>query len=173
MEHVLPDVLGPNLKVVFCGSAVGDRSAEARAYYAGPGNRFWRTIHEIGLTPDRELSPHDYHHALEYGVGLTDLAKRVSGTDELIDKRHFDRQGLRAKILDHAPRALAFNGKFAGAGFFERPVQYGLQAERIGSTDLWVLPSSSAAARRYWDIAFWSELAMRVNGGWRRRPARR
>jgi TDG/mug DNA glycosylase family protein len=161
---VLPDVLGPDLKVVFCGSAVGDRSAAARAYYAGPGNRFWRTLHEIGLTRDRQLEPHDYPHVLGYGIGLTDLAKHVSGTDERIDRRAFDRDALRAKVLDHKPRALAFNGKFAGARFFQRPVEYGLQADGVGDTLVYVLPSSSAAARRYWDIKVWRELARRVNG---------
>ena len=48
---VLPDVLVPGLAVVFCGSAVGAASARRRAYYAGPGNAFWRTLSEVGLTP--------------------------------------------------------------------------------------------------------------------------
>ena len=43
---ILPDVLGPNLKVVFCGTAAGAVSAKRRAYYAGPGNKFWQTIHK-------------------------------------------------------------------------------------------------------------------------------
>jgi TDG/mug DNA glycosylase family protein len=38
---VLPDVLKPGLKVVFCGTAVGNKSARASAYYAGRGNQFW------------------------------------------------------------------------------------------------------------------------------------
>jgi TDG/mug DNA glycosylase family protein len=156
-------VLDRGLKIVFCGSAVGDRSRDAQAYYAGPGNRFWVTIHEVGLTVER-LAPVDYRRVLEFGLGLTDLAKHVSGTDELIDKRHFDRDGLRAKILECAPRALAFNGKFAGRAFFERPVDYGRQPERIGDTELFVLPSTSAAARRYWDIKPWRAVARRLRG---------
>src|ERR1700753_3045292 len=48
---VLPDVLEPGLRVVFCGTAPGTASARAGAYYAGPGNRFWVTLHEVGLTP--------------------------------------------------------------------------------------------------------------------------
>ena len=35
---VLPDVLGPGLRIVFCGMAAGDRSAREGAYYADPGN---------------------------------------------------------------------------------------------------------------------------------------
>ena len=56
---MLPDVLEPNLRVVFCGTAAGSASARAGAYYAGPGNSFWRTIHAIGLTP-RQLRPQEF-----------------------------------------------------------------------------------------------------------------
>ena len=38
---ILPDVLQPDLKVVFCGTAAGTQSAQAGTYYAGRGNYFW------------------------------------------------------------------------------------------------------------------------------------
>jgi hypothetical protein len=69
---VLPDVLGPGLRVVFCGTAVGSASAKRGAYYAGPGNKFWPTLHAIGLTP-RRLMPEEFRSVLDYGIGLTDL----------------------------------------------------------------------------------------------------
>ncbi|MCX6741231.1 MAG: mismatch-specific DNA-glycosylase, partial [Candidatus Parcubacteria bacterium] len=37
---ILPDVLEKGLRIVFCGTAVGDRSAKRRCYYAGRGNKF-------------------------------------------------------------------------------------------------------------------------------------
>lgn len=37
---VLDDVICEKLKVVFCGTAVGNRSAKLGAYYAGRGNKF-------------------------------------------------------------------------------------------------------------------------------------
>ncbi|GEO17500.1 hypothetical protein [Microvirga aerophila] len=40
MTEKLPEVLLPNLKIVFCGTAAGNRSAASGAYYAQPGNRF-------------------------------------------------------------------------------------------------------------------------------------
>lgn len=48
--NVLPDVWAAGLAVAFCGSAVGSASARRRAYYAGPGNAFWPTLFEDGLT---------------------------------------------------------------------------------------------------------------------------
>lgn len=50
-RHVLPDVLEPGLKIVFCGTVAGRTSALRCAYYAGPGNKFWRMRHAVGLTP--------------------------------------------------------------------------------------------------------------------------
>ena len=51
IDPILPDLLAPGMRVVFCGTAPGTASARAGAYYAGPGNRFWATLHEVGLTP--------------------------------------------------------------------------------------------------------------------------
>ena len=47
---ILPDVLAPGLKVVFCGLTAGSAAAAAGAYYAGPGNWFWPLLFEVGLT---------------------------------------------------------------------------------------------------------------------------
>ena len=49
--HVLPDVLAPGLRIVFCGTAAGTVSARRGAYYAHPQNRFWPALHAVGLTP--------------------------------------------------------------------------------------------------------------------------
>ena len=79
-RHVLPDVLAPGLRVVFCGTAAGAVAARVGAPYAGPGNRFWWVLHEIGLTP-RELRPQEFRELPRYGIGLTDVAKHASGSD--------------------------------------------------------------------------------------------
>ncbi|MDE0408815.1 MAG: mismatch-specific DNA-glycosylase, partial [Alphaproteobacteria bacterium] len=71
---VLPDILPPGLDLAVCGAAAGRRSAEVGAYYAGSGNRFWRILHETGLTP-RLLGPEEFRLLPEFGIGLTDLAK--------------------------------------------------------------------------------------------------
>ena len=162
---VLPDVLGPGLAVVICGSAVGAKSAAAAAYYAGPGNRFWTTLHEIGLTP-RRLDPHEYPGLIEFGIGLTDLAKYRSGGDRALRRGDDDMAGLRDKIEAWAPRALAFNGKRAAERVLGRAAEYGPQRERVGGSRTFVLPSTSGAARRYWNIAEWRTLAAAV----KRRP---
>lgn len=155
---VLPDILASGLAIVFCGSAVGRVSALRGAYYAGPGNAFWPTLAAVGLTP-RQLAPEEYNSITKYGLGLTDLAKIVSGSDHVLTKGHFDREGLRGKVLRYRPRILAFTSKRAVEEFLRHPVDYGLLRERVGETAVFVLPSPSGAARRYWDPKHWRELA--------------
>ena len=155
---VLPDVLAPGLAVVFCGSAVGAASARRRAYYAGPGNAFWPTLSEVGLTPC-QLAPEEYRSITKYGLGLTDLVKTISGSDHVLAEKHFDRNGLRAKMGRYRPRVLAFTSKRAAEEFLKHPVAYGRLQETIAETALFVLPSPSGAARRYWNAAPWRELA--------------
>jgi len=155
---VLPDVLAPGLAIVFCGSAVGAASARRGAYYAGPGNAFWPTLAKVGLTP-HQLAPEEYKSITKYRLGLTDLAKTISGSDHVLTEEHFDRKGLRSKMLRYRPRVLAFTSKRAAEEFLKHPVHYGFLGETIGDTALFVLPSPSGAARRYWNERPWRELA--------------
>jgi double-stranded uracil-DNA glycosylase len=158
MADVLPDILPPGLRLVFCGTAAGTASARARAYYAGPGNRFWATLHEVGLTPE-QLKPAEFERLTEFGIGLTDICKVRHGSDEEVGTVEFDIAGLEQKIAAAEPAVLAFNGKNAARGALQQDVAYGLQDERIGGATLWVLPSTSGAARRFWSIEPWRELA--------------
>lgn len=158
MSGVLPDLLRPDLRVVFCGTAAGTASARARAYYAGPGNAFWQTLYATGLTPAL-LRPTEFERLLDYGIGLTDLCKASYGSDAEVGTAHFDVDGLSASIAAAEPQRLAFNGKNAARGALERSVGYGVQPETIGRAEVWVLPSTSGAARGFWDIGPWQDLA--------------
>jgi TDG/mug DNA glycosylase family protein len=155
--HVLPDLLQPGLRLVFCGTAAGKRSAAERAYYAHPGNLFWRALFEANLTP-RLLAPAEFPHLPRYGIGLTDLAKHHCGNDNQLPRDAFDAPALFARIERHAPRLLAFTCKNAARAALGRTTGYGLQCETIGSTQLFVLPSPSGQARGHWDIGPWRAL---------------
>lgn len=163
-EHCVPDVLMPGLKVVFCGTALGRVSAERRAYYANPGNFFWRTLANTGLTPDR-MAPQDYARLTDYGIGLTDLCKAHYGNDADLPADALDVRALRDKILRYQPLILAFTSKTGASAFMGKAtgdIPLGLQTEAIGRTHIWVLPSPSGQARIYWDQAIWQGLADRV-----------
>jgi len=154
---MLPDILENNLKVVFCGTATGEKSAKLQMYYAGSGNKFWKVLKEVGLTPET-LAPRQYTDLPKYGIGLTDLVKQMSGMDHQIDFKDEGDEVLRDKILKYQPKILCFNGKRAAQEFLSRSVNYGLQPEQIGATSLFVAPSTSGAANGFWDVKWWFEL---------------
>lgn len=159
--QVLEDLLRDNLRVVFCGTQAGTASALKRAYYAGPGNRFWQTLFDIGLVPT-VLQPHDYPRLLDHGIGLTDMAKATSGLDSGLRRVHFDAAGFEDKMLRFRPRLISFNGKRAASaalGVASTALEYGLQRRMIGGARIYVLPSTSGAARAFWNIGPWREAA--------------
>jgi double-stranded uracil-DNA glycosylase len=129
--------------------------------YAGRGDKFWATISLIRLTPDL-LIPLNYEKLSEHGIGLTDLAKRASGVDAKLSSDDFDLPRFRAELTEIRPRVLAFNGKKAASVFYEKPtkkLQYGRQAQPVGETVVWILPSTSGSASGYWSETPWRELA--------------
>jgi TDG/mug DNA glycosylase family protein len=157
---VLPDLLANNLNLVIVGTAAGRVSANRPLYYAGPGNRFWRTLHEVGLTPV-ELRADDYSKLLDYGIGLTDLEKGACGADTKLKPADFDRMRLRAVIKARSPRLLAFNGKTTAAHYFDVPtsqIQFGRQRETVGRATIYVCCSTSPA-NGHWSREAWEDLA--------------
>lgn len=163
-NHILPDVLQGGLALVFCGTAAGTRSAREGAYYAHPGNLFWRALAEAELTP-RLYAPHEFVQLSALGIGFTDLAKFHSGNDSELPRDALDVPALVAKIECFAPRWLAFTSKHGAKAALGRSIAaYGVQPERIGATQVFVLPSPSGQARGHWSIGPWMELARRVRG---------
>jgi double-stranded uracil-DNA glycosylase len=160
--HVLPDLLAPGLAIVFCGTAAGTESARRQAYYAHPQNRFWRALHEAGLTP-RRLEPAEYPLLLEYRIGLTDIAKFDSGMDRELPPGALGRnpcEALRVKIEALAPRILAFTSLTGARRFLGRAkVGVGPQEARVGTTAIWALPSPSPLAQWNWDLEPWKAAA--------------
>ena len=99
---------------------------------------------------------------LDHGVGLTDLCTTRSGSDIEIGRGAFDVAGLAARVRANTPGVLAFNGVKAGRealGVFDG---CGRQASAFAGVETWVLPSTSGAANRWWDAAYWRELAQRM-----------
>lgn len=160
-RSILPDVLERGLRVVFCGTAAGAESARVGAYYAGPGNAFWPTLHEVGLTP-RRLQPAEFREVPRYEIGLTDLCKVRSGSDAEVGTAKFDPPRLIAALREYEPAWIAFTSKASAKGALGNPADYGEQPGLLGPSRVYVLPSPSGAARGQWDSAYWRQLAALV-----------
>ena len=165
----LPDQLQPHLRLVFVGTAAGQRSADLGHYYAHPVNRFWRTIHAVGITP-RLYQPHEFPALLDLGIGFTDMCKLGAGMDHEALKAGADVQAFAEKMRRYRPATIAFTSKKAASLFDGRPtarIALGRQPPRDDFPDVFVLASPSGAASGAWSLRPWQELAEHVRGqGW-------
>lgn len=162
MTEILPDILDFGLVLVFCGTAASRVSAKNRAYYANPGNSFWRALYQARFTA-RLYEPAEYHKLRDLRIGLTDVAKGKAGSDAELKKADFNPAALNAKILRYKPQILAFTSKAAWRAWKnlapQQKVSWGWQDEVHSATRFYVLPSPSGAARRYWRLEPWLALA--------------
>ena len=145
-DSAVPDVLGPGMRLVFCGINPGRWSAAAGAAFANPRNDFWRLLHAARFTP-RLLEPSEQGELLRYGIGLTNAVRRTTrGSSEL---RKADFIGAAERLEEIAstyrPRVIAFVGKIAYTGVYGGRVEHGLQERCLDGTALFVLPSTSPA----------------------------
>jgi len=159
---MLKDILKENLDVVFCGTAKGKISVEKGFYYAGSGNKFYAILHDAGFTPKR-LQPQDCYSINDYNIGLTDLVHTESGNDNEISKESYDVELFIKKMIHFKPKYIAFTSKAAASfalGFqgVTSLINYGLQKNQIENSKVFVLPSTSGSARKFWDEKYWIEL---------------
>jgi TDG/mug DNA glycosylase family protein len=145
-DSPIPDVLGPNLRVLFCGINPGRVSAAAHAHFANPRNDFWRLLYAAGFTP-RLLEPAEQFELLKHGIGVTNAAARTTpGSGDL---RRGDFAGAAERLQQIAeelqPGWIGFVGKEAYRGAFNERPELGVQELRLAGTQLFVLPSTSPA----------------------------
>jgi len=143
--RTLPDLIGPGLKVLFCGINPGLYSGATGHHFARPGNRFWPALHRAGFT-SRLVHPWEERLLLEEGLGITNLVARATATAAELDKGELQagRKRLEKKVARYTPAWVAVVGIGAYRTAFERPkARIGAQPERIGPSRLWVLPNPS------------------------------
>lgn len=150
-DKTLPDVIAPNLDVLFCGINPGLYTAAIGCHFGRPGNRFWPAIHRAGFTP-RQLAPHEQHELLRYGCGITNMVARATAAADELTPEELVEGGkiLEKKVKTYKPRFLAVVGIGAYRTAFGRPkAKLGLQPETIGETKIWVLPNPSGLNANY------------------------
>jgi TDG/mug DNA glycosylase family protein len=144
-ERTVPDIAGPDLRILFCGINPGLMSAATGHHFAHPGNRFWPALRDSGLTP-RLLRPDQERELLSYGLGITNVVHRATArADELSDREY--REGgreLAEKVRRLRPRWLAVVGITAyRVAFGERRARIGPQEREIDGSRMWALPNPS------------------------------
>jgi TDG/mug DNA glycosylase family protein len=142
----VPDVLGPGLRVVFCGINPGFVSAAAAAHFANPRNDFWRLLAAAGIT-SRLYEPAEQFELVKEGIGLTNAAARTTAGSSDLRRADFASAARRLERIaaELAPSWIAFVGKEAYRGTFGERPELGSQDRRLAETALFVLPSTSPA----------------------------
>jgi TDG/mug DNA glycosylase family protein len=147
----VPDIIAPNLDVLFCGINPSIYSAAVGHHFARPGNRFWKTLHSAGFT-DRLLSPFEDKTLLQFGYGLTNIVDRATARADEVTPTEFliGHQQLAAKIQHYQPQFLAVLGVSAYRTAFNNPkATMGQQKESLYQTKIWVLPNPSGLNAHY------------------------
>ena len=143
--RTVPDVLGPDLEVVFVGINPGLWSGAVGHHFARPGNRFWKALHRSGFT-DRLLAAEEDTALLGWHLGVTNLVARTTATAAELstDELRLGARRLGERLASLRPRFVAVHGVGAYRTGFGRPhVALGPQEEDLGGSRLWVLPNPS------------------------------
>jgi len=69
---------------------------------------------------------------------------------------------LRMRIEANRPHILAFTSLTGGKRVMGTKAAFGKQPDRIGETEIWILPSPSPAAHWNWNERVWRDLAKRA-----------
>ncbi|MEV7627290.1 G/U mismatch-specific DNA glycosylase [Actinoplanes sp. NPDC089786] len=147
----IPDVVGPDLRVLFSGINPSLYSAATGHHFARPGNRFWPALHLSGFT-SRRLHPSDQGDLPSLGLGITNVVARASARADELSPAELVEGGaaLAALVARWRPRFLAVLGVTAYRTAFARPrAAVGPQPESFGDTAIWVLPNPSGLNAHY------------------------
>lgn len=147
----VPDLLGPDVRLLFVGINPGLWTAAVGAHFARRGNRFYPALYRAGLV-DRLIDasagyrPEDLAHLLDRGIGITNLAPGASARADELSRDQLRAGALRLTALVErlSPKAVAVLGITAYRTAFERAsAKVGRQDEDLAGVRLWVVPNPS------------------------------
>jgi len=146
----LPDYLKPGLKLMIIGINPGIYSAQIGHYYGRPGNLFWWALSNSGLVP-KPFGPENDSELLDYGIGLTDVVKRPTNSSGDLRQAEYDLGVKRiVNLLEtHQPKVACFVGLLGATAFLGRQIKAGPIQEKIGTSKLYAVPSTSRRNAHY------------------------
>jgi double-stranded uracil-DNA glycosylase len=159
--RTIPDVIGPELRVLFCGINPSLYSAAVGHHFARPGNRFWPALYASDFT-GRLLRPDEQHQLIGLGFGITNIVARATArADELTGAElRAGAVSLAATASAADPQWLAVLGVSAYRIAFGRPrAVVGRQDELVGGARVWILPNPSGLNAHWTPAALAAEFA--------------
>jgi double-stranded uracil-DNA glycosylase len=154
-DATIPDLVGPDVRLLFVGINPGLWTAATLTPFASPTNRFWPALLEAGVIPrlpgyTRGLTEEERAAFTGAGLGVSNIVERATAAaDELTrDEIRAGAERLEEKIAGWRPRVVAVLGLGAYRTGFRRPkAAAGRQPERLAGAELWALPNPSGLTR--------------------------
>ncbi len=150
-DRDVPDLAGPELRLVFVGINPSLWTAGTQTHFSHPGNRFYPALRLAGII-DRDLdraagmTEDDKAWFVARGLGVTNLVNRATiRADELdAEELRAGSERLRTFVRTHRPAVVAVAGITAYRTAFDRPrARGGEQPEALEGARLWVVPNPS------------------------------
>lgn len=154
-DRTVPDLIGPDLRLLFVGINPGLWTAAVQTHFARPGNRFYPALLAGGVIerpvdPSDGMDEDDRAAFTARGLGLTNLVRRATArADELTtEELREGAERLVALVRERRPAVVAIAGITAyRTGFGRRRATSGVQTDLPeGWPDdvaLWVVPNPS------------------------------
>jgi TDG/mug DNA glycosylase family protein len=150
-DATLPDLIGPDLRLLFVGINPGLWTAAVQTHFARPGNRFYPALRRAGIVdreidPSRGMSDADRDYFRERGLGITNLVNRATARADELTRAELvaGRSRLDDFVDTHRPVVVAVLGVTAYRIAFGMPkAGNGEQPDRLKGARLWVVPNPS------------------------------
>lgn len=147
----VPDLLGPDIRLLFVGINPGLWTAATQTHFAHPGNRFYPALLKGGVI-DRPIDPAagmtdaDRAYMTGRGIGISNLVHRATARADELSSEELRAGGadLKALVARVRPRVVAMAGITSWRqAFGDRKATVGEQPERWSDTRVWVVPNPS------------------------------
>jgi len=150
-DVTVPDLIGPDLRLLFVGINPGLWTAASQTHFAHPGNRFYPALLHAGII-DRDIdrgngmTDEDRAHLLDRGIGITNVVRRTTAKASELTTAELRDGGeqLRCFVAEHRPGVVAVAGITAYRTAFRLPkATMGEQPGNFEGSRLWVVPNPS------------------------------
>ena len=147
----VPDLVGPDTRLLFVGINPGLRTAAIQTHFGKPGNRFWPALLRAGVIEEpvdvtEPMSDEVKARLVARGLGISNLVRRATArADELTSEELREGAAHLVSLVERLrPRVVAVLGVTAYRTAFARPrAPVGRQPGGLGPADLWVVPNPS------------------------------
>lgn len=147
----LPDLLGPEVRLLFVGINPGLWTVATQSHFGRRGNRFYPALHRAGIIDhvidaSAGFLPADVAHLHERGLGITNLVRQATARADELEPAALLAGGsaLTRRVGRVKPAVVAILGITAyRVAFGARRAVVGRQPADLAGAQLWVVPNPS------------------------------